>query len=91
MFLKDPAARLDFGVDWMAALPSEVGLAASNWQVHPAETGGVTVEQAAIVGAEATVCLAGGIAGQVYRICNRVTFTNGHEDERMLVLRVEDR
>lgn len=91
LFLKDPSAQLDYGIDWTATLPADVGIAASDWLVQPAEPGGVAVKYAAVAGCEATVCLWGGIAGRVYRVFNQVRFTDGNEDERMLVLRVEDR
>ncbi|MEE4350418.1 MAG: hypothetical protein V2J26_09335 [Pacificimonas sp.] len=35
--------------------------------------------------------LAGGLRGHVYRVTNRVTFTDGRTDERSLSIRVDDR
>ena len=35
--------------------------------------------------------LAGGVAGHVYRISNRVTMSDGQVDERSMTLRVEER
>jgi hypothetical protein len=40
---------------------------------------------------EVTVTLAGGIAGHVYRVTNRVTMSDGQIDERSMTMRVEER
>ena len=40
---------------------------------------------------QVTVTLAGGIAGHVYRVTNRVTMNDGQIDERSMTMRVEER
>jgi hypothetical protein len=40
---------------------------------------------------QAAVTLAGGIAGHVYRVTNRVTLSDGQIDERSMTVRVEER
>ena len=89
--LKDPAAVLDYAMDWGAEYLSGDVLADSAWSVSPVEPGG-----AAIVGSQfdllvATVQVAGGIAGRIYRVTNQVTTISGREDRRSIMLRVEKR
>lgn len=89
--LKDPSAVLDYTVDWGAEYLSGDALADSSWSVSPDEPGG-----AAIAGSQfdlllATVQVAGGIPGKVYRVINRVTTASGREDSRSIILRVEKR
>ena len=89
--LKDPAAVLDYAVDWGAEYLSGDVLADSNWSVSPDEPGG-----AAIVGSQfdllmATVQVSGGTPGKIYRVTNQVTTVSGREDSRSIMLRVEKR
>jgi membrane-bound lytic murein transglycosylase len=51
----------------------------------------VGVESSRVDGTVARVTVAGGQAGQVYRLTCRVTLSDGEIDERQLALRVEDR
>lgn len=91
MMVKDPGTRIDFEFDWAAAYPGGQAVIASDWSVEPAEGGGVIVVGAAHDLLEVTVTLAGGIAGHVYRVTNRVTMSDGQIDERSMTMRVEER
>lgn len=91
VFVKDPAARIDYAVDWLAAAGDGEAIADSLWSVSPDEPGGLTVADHAFDIVRTAVTLEGGIAGRVYRIANRVTMTGGGIDERSLVVRVEER
>jgi hypothetical protein len=91
MFLKDPDSVLDYSVDWTAAAAGAGAIVDSRWTVSPAEAGGAVVLMAGLTGMRATVRLAGGKAGHVYRIANRVQLADGSSDERSLVVRVEER
>lgn len=91
MFLKDPDAAVDYRVDWAAALSAEVELAASVWSVVPSEPFGLVVDAQQMAGGIATARLSGGVAGHVYHVGNKVTFSDGSVDERSLVVRVEER
>lgn len=42
IFLKDPAAALDYAIDW-AAIAGAAGVSASSWSVEPTHDGGLTV------------------------------------------------
>lgn len=91
MFLKDPAARLDYGIDWSEQLPTGVAIVASSWVVDPDEPGGVRVVAHRREGATCVAWLEGGTAGRAYRVVNRVELSDGAVDERSLVVRVEQR
>lgn len=88
MFLKDPAARLDYAVDWSANYLSGGTIATSDWDVDPA---GVTVSATVLTATRTGATLEGGVPGTVYRVVNRITLTDGRTDDRSLVIRIEAR
>jgi len=90
IFLKDPMAIIDFAVDWSANIAADRTITASVWQVLPGGSGAVVVEAAISEPQRSIATLSGGQSGQVYHVTNRVTFSDGRNDERTLVLRVED-
>lgn len=90
VFLKDPAARLDYAVDWALAADG-VAIADSDWSVEPVESGGLTIEAEGLSGPRAAATLAGGRAGYVYRVANSVTFADGRRDTRTLSVRIDAR
>lgn len=90
-WLKDPGATLDYRVDWGAVLADGVTLSQSMWAVEPVEAGGLAADSGAIGGSAASVRLSGGVSGHLYRVTNRVIFSDGSSDERTLLLRVEER
>lgn len=89
--LKDPAAVLDYAVDWGADYLSEDALLDSSWTVSPVEPEGATIIGSGFDLLVATVQVAGGLPGRVYRITNHVTTESGREDRRSIMLRVEKR
>jgi hypothetical protein len=91
MVVKDPDSRIDFEFDWAVAYPDGQAVTASVWTVAPGEAGGVAVAGAAHDLTRATATLAGGVAGRVYRVTNRVTLSDGQIDERSMTVRVEER
>lgn len=91
MMVKDPGTRIDFEFGWGAAYPDGQAVVASSWTVAPAEAGGVAIAAAAHDLVETTVTLAGGTAGHIYRVTNRVTMSDGQIDERSMTVRVEER
>lgn len=86
-FTKDPAATLDYGLDWSDWLAAGETIAASEWSV-PA---GLTKDSDDHNTTLAAVWLSGGTAGATYRITNRVTTSAGRIDERSLFIVVEER
>lgn len=91
LLLKDPAAVLDYLIDWGAEYLDGDVLAASKWSVTPDEPGGVAVAGNDFDATTSTVKAAGGVAGSIYRLVNHVTLQSGRVDERSIVLRVEQR
>jgi hypothetical protein len=89
-YLKDPQSRVDYAIDWSGYLDGQT-IAASEWTVSPAETGGIAVEEASFGLDRSAARLAGGLVGRIYDVVNRVTLSDGSVDERSLTLRVEDR
>lgn len=91
IFVKDPTATVDYAVDWSAGYLSAQEITSSVWQVAPAEAGGLVVTAHTQTPGKTRASLAGGRLGQVYRITNKVVLSDGNSDERMLVVRVEER
>ena len=92
LLLKDPGAVLDYSIDWGAQYLGEGELlATSDWSVAPDEPGGVAIASSQFEPLTATVTAAGGIAGHIYRLANRITTAEGRVDERSIVVRVENR
>lgn len=88
IFVKDPAATIDYAVDWSAGYLAGQTIVASAWAVAPP---GIIVEASTTTAQTSVATLSGGVVGLVYHITNRVNFSDGRSDERMLVVRVEDR
>ena len=91
LLLKDPAAVLDYMIDWGAEYLDGDMLAASEWSVTPDEPDGVAIVGSDFDATTATVKAGGGSRGRIYRLINRVTLNSGRVDERSIVLRVEER
>lgn len=91
IFLKDPAATLDYAVDWAAGYLDTQTIAASGWSVMPIEAGGIVVSAQVVSTTRTGATLSGGIPGHSYRITNRVTLSDSRTDERSLTVRVEQR
>ena len=91
LLLKDPGAALDYMIDWGAEYLDGDMLAESEWSVSPDEPGGVTIAGSGFDATTSTVKAAGGAAGSIYRLGNRVTLQSGRVDERSIVVRVEER
>lgn len=90
--LKDPAAVLDYSIDWGAQyLASGELLSASTWSVVPDDADGILVAGSDFDGSTSSVSAGGGAAGRIYRLVNRITTSSGRADERSIVVRVEDR
>lgn len=86
LFKKDPAAILDYSIDWSLWLNGDT-IATSSWTV-PA---GLTKQSDTNNTSSTTVWLSGGTLGQTYTVTNRITTANGRTDERSILIKVEDR
>lgn len=89
LHVKDPGATLDYSINWGSGyLQSGETLSSSSWTAFPGE---LTLSGASNTASIATVSVAGGTAGQLYQLTNRITTSQGRTDERSLTLRVEQR
>lgn len=87
-FLKDPAAVLDYELDWSTWLATVSDtIATSTWT---ADTG-ITVDDESNTTTTATVWLSGGTAGVTYSLVNRITTAGGRTDERTITVAVRER
>lgn len=92
LLMKDPAAVLDYAIDWGAQYLDQGDLLAdSSWSVEPEEADGVAVVGSLFSDTISTVQAGGGIPGRLYRLANRVVTQSGRTDERSIMLRVEKR
>ena len=102
--LKDPGTpaapvTVDYTHNWNdgyldTSSPAETILT-SSWTIEPAApspvAGEMTVSSDSNTTTTATASFVGGLAGKVYRAINHVTTSGGREDERTIVIRVEER
>lgn len=90
-FDKDPAAVLDYGIDWDDEddpwLASGETITASAWTVAT----GITKDSDSFSDTVTTVWLSGGTAGEEYDIKNTITTSAGRTDERTLTVKVDQR
>ncbi|NUR45277.1 MAG: hypothetical protein HOP91_03835 [Sphingomonas sp.] len=92
LLMKDPAAVLDYAIDWGAQYLDQGDLLAdSSWSVEPDEPGGVNIVSSLFGDSISTVQAGGGLPGRLYRLANRVVTQSGRTDERSIMLRVEKR
>jgi hypothetical protein len=91
IFLKDPAAVIDYAIDWQSAYLAGATIIASHWQVVPDVPGGLAIVMTTEAAGRSVAMLAGGQRGASYRLTNHVTLSDGRSDERSLDVRVEDR
>jgi hypothetical protein len=91
LVVKDPDSRVEYRFEWGDAYLTAQALVGSAWNVEPVENGGLTVVAENHDLVSASVTLAGGIIGHVYRVTNRVTLSDGQVDERSMTMRVEQR
>ncbi len=89
--LKDPGAVLDYAVDWGAEYLDGDVIIQSSFEVGPIENGGAVITGSSFDDKVTVVTVGGGIAGHQYRLVNHVVMQSGREDERTIVLRVEQR
>ncbi len=91
IFVKDPAALIDYAIDWSAGYLGAQMITASEWQVTPPGGGTIMVLVHRVDTGRTVATLSGGTDGCLYHITNKVRFSDGRCDERMLVVRVEAR
>ena len=94
--IKDPNALLDYSIDWetegylLPGSPAE-GVEESTWLIEPSTSPEeLTIEENFLDGNIASVTVAGGVAGHRYKLTNRIVTTEGREDDRSIIVRVEN-
>ncbi|MEY4270439.1 MAG: hypothetical protein RLZZ58_1655 [Pseudomonadota bacterium] len=91
LVLKDPGAAIDYQFDWGSYYLSGQAILASEWAVDPAAVDGLATANASHDALVSRATISGGRIGQVYRLTNRVSLTDGQIDERTITIRVEQR
>ncbi len=91
LYLKDPGARLDYAMDWSAGYLDGQVITASDWNVTPAEEGGLVLVENSHDLTRALAVVADGLPGRSYVLTNRVILSDGVIDERSVTIRVEER
>lgn len=93
--IKDPDAKLDYGIDWSDWLADGETISSSAWTVPSglAEATGLPegVPVKGISGSRAFIWLQGGTAGTTYTVTNRITTSAGRIDDRSLFVAVKQR
>lgn len=96
-FTKDPDARLDYQIDWAAALQDADGnqidfIVGSVWEVDDPD---LVIEGApfapSFTATTTLVWLSGGVAGANYQLTNRITTDDGRIDDRSIRIKVRER
>lgn len=88
VFVKDPDAVLDFGVEWVDWLEDGETITSSTWSVSPS---GLTLGEETFNGHATVVWTSGGSEGTTYALTNRVTTSDGRTDDRTLYIRIKNR
>lgn len=91
LLLKDPRATLDYRADWGSHYLDGEAIAESQWEVSPAEQGGLEIMESSHDYLVASVHVSGGVPGNVYQLANRIRTTTGSSDCRSIAIRVEKR
>lgn len=90
LFLKDPAATLDYALDWGGGYLAGRTLVTSDWRIEPAEAGGLTLAAASVAGDRSVATVSAGVPGHIYRLINQVRLSDGLSERRSVAVRVGD-
>jgi len=86
-FVKDPAATLDYTLDWSRWLDTDT-IASSQFTATPNT---ITIANQTNTTTDCTVWLSGGQMGTEYTITNTITTAAGRIDERSFTVRIQNR
>ena len=87
---KDPQAVLDYGIEWDDWLIGADAIVASTW-VRTGDDNALTISQPYFDAKVAGVWAAGGTVGATYVLTNHVTTSQGRQDDRTIIIQVEER
>lgn len=85
-FSKDPAATLDYQVDWSAWLGTDT-IDTSTWTLPTA----LTKTSESHTPTVATIWVSGGVNGKIYYLTNHITTAGGRIDERTITIIMENK
>ena len=85
-YIKDPGAKLDYQIDWSAWLGADT-ISTSAWTVQT----GLTKVSDTHTTTTSTVWLSGGTLGASYTVVNHIVTVGGREDDRTLVISIQDK
>jgi hypothetical protein len=91
LYLKDPEAVVSYAIDWGFAYLGPLAIAASEWEISPAESGGLVLTGQAHDLRSTSAAVGGGVSGHIYRLKNKVILSDGSREVRSIGLRVEGR
>ena len=83
--IKDPDAKLDYGVDWTSWLDGDI-IDSSSWDIPT----GLTLVSETDTDTHAIVWLSGGAVGEMYPAVNHIITALGREDDRTLNVKIEN-
>lgn len=86
VFTKDPAAKLDFSIDWSSWLGSDT-IATAEWTVPDGITNALESKTATTT----TIWLEGGTAHRQYAVACRITTNGGRIDDRTIYVEVRNK
>lgn len=86
-FTKDPAAVLDYYVDWEDWLAEGETISSSDWTLPD----GITEDSSTHNDTKAEIWLSAGSPGKKYRLTNHIVTTDEREDERTITIEVQNR
>lgn len=88
---KDPAAILDYSIDWSTWLPTGDTIDTATWTSSDAALVIEASPAPSVASGIATVWISGGVAGVRYRLTCQVETTAGRVDERTVTIACADR
>lgn len=88
IYAKDPAAVLDYYIDWTDWLVGEDTIVTSTWVATGSLT--VTLFTEDILGGFTGVWVSGGVVGEHVLLTNHIVTSDGREDERSVQLILRD-
>jgi hypothetical protein len=87
-FIKDPNAKLDYGVDWISKgyLGTDI-IVTGTWSVPT----GITKVSESYTSGTCTIWLLGGTVGKSYDLINSITTAAGRLDDRTITILVRQK
>jgi hypothetical protein len=87
IYLKDPEAVLDYGIDWEDWLGTNETITASTWEVQA----GIDKDSDSFDNTATVIWLKNGTVGEDYVVTNHITTSANREDDRSMIIKVRAR